>query len=797
MAGLVFASHESLFMTTKTSLFVLLSLLGAMTAIAAPRSIPQPLPRHPGNVFQTGESIVVRLPRSGDWQVSDFDHKVVATGTGAEARVGLLPVGYYELRLLADGKPESNRITLGVVAPLKSPTPETSPIGIDVAMAWFYSGDQRDSAANLCALAGMNWVRDRLTWGEMEPRKGEFVSTNKYDESAHIQSAAGLRVLQVHHSTPSWASTNTQHQPPDLRDAYRFMREMARRWQGRVHAFEPWNEADIEVFGGHSGVEMASLQKASYLGLKAGNSNVIACLNVFATPQKNILADLHANDASAYFDTFNLHHYCAVNQYPAVYETFRQVSDGKPLWVTEFNAPVHWKGDDQEPTDQDLRLQAERVPQVFASALQEGPVAAFYFMLPHYCEGETQFGILHRDLSPRPAYLALAAVGRILADARPLGKFTASTNVQAFAFNTQTDGQPHEVLIAWATKETEARLPVPSAPTALYDVLGRSLATGTTNLHLSPSPVYAVFPAGTLNSLSLEKAPQPPTLKHGKTTPIVLQLAAPKERLALNLSAWKVSSEKPESLPVVLYNFSAHKVAGTLSASHPKDWTVTLQSQVEIEPGGRLELPLTVDCHNGASSLIETIKIIGNFGEATDSVLSFRLTPTPFKLREGQTQPIPDAMNPSRWQPLFSSATAQNIAAGNGNIHVTATLKPEDRWAYPILTLRPEERPTTNANAFVVTLTATRKASYRLIVDEDNGSSYSIDLSPQPGVGESVEAIAVLSAGTHGDGWSKPDDNGKLDPENIRSLKIGCNAEDEAVDYSFKNLRWVNLNTTP
>src|SRR2546430_11105371 len=45
----------------------------------------------------------------------------------------------------------------------------------------------------------------------------------------------------------------------------------------------------------------------------------------------------------------------------------------------------------------------------------------FRSMLPHYIEGQTQFGILHEDLTPRPAFVALAAVGRLLCDARPLG----------------------------------------------------------------------------------------------------------------------------------------------------------------------------------------------------------------------------------------------------------------------------------------------------------------------------------------------------------------------------------------
>ena len=51
----------------------------------------------------------------------------------------------------------------------------------------------------------------------------------------------------------------------------RYGREEVERWH-----WEPWNEPDIDVFGGHTGAEIASLQKAAWLGLKAGNPRMRA-----------------------------------------------------------------------------------------------------------------------------------------------------------------------------------------------------------------------------------------------------------------------------------------------------------------------------------------------------------------------------------------------------------------------------------------------------------------------------------------------------------------------------------------
>src|SRR6185369_12545939 len=228
-----------------------------------------------------GEKIIVAAPpgEADTWRAVDYENKVAAKGrfNNGMAEVGNLPVGWY--KVVRGVGHVTNRVFLAVIEPLRAPTPLSSPIDIDVAMAWFFPKEKMGEVANLCQLAGINRVRDRLLWDPLEPKRGEFTPPpNQYDFSAQIQTAAGLQVMQVAHVSASWANPKAKRFPPDLRDIHRFYREMAKRWQGQVLAFEPWNEPDIAVFGGHTGSEMASVQKAAYLGLKAGNPQVIACL---------------------------------------------------------------------------------------------------------------------------------------------------------------------------------------------------------------------------------------------------------------------------------------------------------------------------------------------------------------------------------------------------------------------------------------------------------------------------------------------------------------------------------------
>jgi len=46
------------------------------------RTLPKPLPEHPGNVFLAGEEVAVPLPGdwTGAWRVLDYDGRQVAEG---------------------------------------------------------------------------------------------------------------------------------------------------------------------------------------------------------------------------------------------------------------------------------------------------------------------------------------------------------------------------------------------------------------------------------------------------------------------------------------------------------------------------------------------------------------------------------------------------------------------------------------------------------------------------------------------------------------------------------------------
>lgn len=593
------------------------------------RNIPRTLPSHPGNIFLAGENIVVTAPPGPveTWRALDYENKLVRKGAikDGKAEVGILPVGWFKI---VRGKGYfTNRTFVGVLEPLRAPTPLTSPICIDVGMAWFWPKEKMGDVANLCQLAGINRVRDRLNWQQMEPKRGEFAGHNQYDDSAEIQHDAGLQILQVNHLSSSWANPKGNRFPPDLRDVYNFYREMARRWKGEIGAFEPWNEADIKMFGGHTGSEMATLQKAAYLGLKAGNPDVIACENVFAIRRASTLKDFQNNEAWPYFDTYNLHTYEPLENYPGVYADQCAVSAGKPMWVSECSVHIKWRGDEtlKELGDEDLRLQSERLVKTYALAIHEGARAIFYFVLPHYTESKLQYGLLRADLSPRPGYVSLAAVGRLLADAKPVGRVKADDeSIQGYVFDAKPDGKEADVLVIWS--DNGGRFELPKQPQECFDHLGRTFSVTNGVLNLTRAPMFVLLSKGSRPKLI--PPPKPAKLLKGKPGPVVIQAVIPEENVVLNKSAYKIANGETKTIPVFIYNFGTKKLSGRLRVKVPEHWKAELPREVEVTPGERKELDLHLTCGEPNSWTVAGVRINGDFGDGGRPLLSLQFTAT-------------------------------------------------------------------------------------------------------------------------------------------------------------------------
>lgn len=635
------------------------------------RSLPT-AENHPGNVFLAGEQVVAHASPviSADavtWRLLDDGGTVVKQGklrteekNDSVVDLGVLGIGWYRLEFL-DGT--NNRIgwtTTAVLTRLTVPVPQDSPICVDGANAWFAQEKpwKQDQLARLAALAGVNWIRDRMRWREMQPEPDRFAENTTYDTSANFEKKYGLKVLQVFHDTPEWAADDPAKRarfPEDLRVLYRFCKAMSERFQGRVQAWEPWNEANAPDFGGHTADEMCSLQKAAYLGFKAGNPTATVCWNAYA----GVPTPLHtkivlANETWPYFDTYNIHTYDWPSSYLNLRKPVIEASCGRPIWVTESDRGIQYETEapwcDLSPENEHKK--AKFIAQSYATSLFAGCQRHFHFILGNYFENpnKIQFGLLRLDMTPRPAYVALAAIGRFLSGARCLGRLNVEKQPDAhvYAFRVNPDGIERDLLIVWAEKEadwpdrgkTAIAWPLPSdlPIQGIYDYYGREMQRKIPE-YISSSPLFVILPPGGAEKLPLEKPPVSP-YREGKTSPIVMQLVMPATNtVRVTETPWSVEQErqiepdKEIDLPLFIYNFSDKPVQGVIAVEHtPDGWTLTPgRWEISLEPMARSPLParFTMPKRESDKKSDCWIKLRGDFGDAGKPILAFRLISSP------------------------------------------------------------------------------------------------------------------------------------------------------------------------
>lgn len=630
------------------------------------RETPAPLPDHPGNVFLEGEHVRLPMPEplpptASHWRLLDDRWQVLRAATlpseGTERRkpllLGPLGIGWYRLECGTTNQPDQARTTLAVLRRLRVPVPPDSPVAIDSAAAWFAHNDaaQQKRFANLAALAGVSWVRDRLRWREIQPQPGALKSPpTTYDTSANAHREAGLQVLQVFHDTPPWAQEEANaggRFAADLRRVYELGRALAVRFKGRVAAWEPWNEANIATFGAHTVDQMCSWQKAAWLGFKAGDPEVTVGWNVTAAvPTPEHTAGVLANETWPYFDTYNIHTYDWSHAYADLWKPAREAAAGRPIWITEAdrgtphlkNAPWY----DQDPRLE--RLKAEWMAQAYASSLFAGAQRHFHFILGNYQEPNgIQFGLLRLDLTPRPAYVALAAVGRCLAGARALGRWQPSQHVRVYAFRAKPDGQERDVLVAWAEKEVDWddrgttiadwRLPSHLTVQAVVDYLGRSCGTRLPT-PLTSAPVFVFLPPGQAARLPLEAAPVVAPRRAGSATPVVLQMSLPRSavRKVEDLPwsegyAYQAKTGQPLEFKLWVYNFATNTAAGRLELiRQPQNWdTVLGATNFETAPMDRAELAGTLRIPRGVEPRDGWVVLRADCGPHGRPTLAFRV----------------------------------------------------------------------------------------------------------------------------------------------------------------------------
>ena len=343
-------------------------------------------------------------------------------------------------------------------APPDYPPPVSGPfrrgprVGYGVIADMYYK--DRTRILNAIQDVGFTWVKQQAQWKDMEGPQGNY-AWGELDRIVDAVTARGLNLMVSVVKAPEWATGGGNGYPRNPEDFGRFMQAMAKHYEGRVAAYELWNEENLIHESGDLDPRLYfDLLKAGYLGVKRGDPNAVVIMGALTptgihdpnlaqedTVYLEMLYRINNGEIRNYFDVLGSHpygynnppetmwpdnpstareftthgqfYYRRVEQQRAVMQEFGESQ--KQIWVTEWG----WCSDFREGgynecaqnTQEDQARYAVRALQL-SRAQHPWMGVTFIWNLnfstfQEWYTGPSHFSLLNGDWSPRPAYYAL------------------------------------------------------------------------------------------------------------------------------------------------------------------------------------------------------------------------------------------------------------------------------------------------------------------------------------------------------------------------------------------------------
>jgi hypothetical protein len=291
-------------------------------------------------------------------------------------------------------------------------------------------------SASLAAQEGASSSRVTLNWGWVQPTR-TAANFSTYDAIYAADVARGIRPLFVLTGAPPWASAagvtcssgSCLYPPSNAHNAdwQTIAAQIATRYP-QLAGIEIWNEPNQSWawWGGFDPARYTQLLHLAYTAIKAVNpsmpvigSSLAADLSGSVTstsyPAQQFLQAMYDNGARGNMDGLSIHPYAPSVDPWYAYKTMNVITevrnhngDNAPLWVTETGMST--TGGSFTVNDQSLML-ANLVPALLA---YPGVAGVYVHTLLEETSApstspERGYGLLHPDLTPKPAYCAIAA----------------------------------------------------------------------------------------------------------------------------------------------------------------------------------------------------------------------------------------------------------------------------------------------------------------------------------------------------------------------------------------------------
>lgn len=310
-----------------------------------------------------------------------------------------------------------------------------------------------DRELDLLRNAGANTVRIDITWSSLQTAgKDRFSSwyVDKIDTFMRHAEARGIKVIPSFHATPCWASSApsslkqdcegkwwdrgvTKYPPEDMAEYAKAAAWVANRWGRYMAGLQIWNEPNEESQNfwktPDQAGDYARLLKAAYPAVKAVQPNLTVAAGALSFSDGDFTKELYDHGIKGNFDVFSFHPYSEsrpptytaegdsrkwsfASGIPWIRKIMLARGDGKPIWLTEFGwttcNPTTDYGRRRCVTEDQQASYTEKAWQMLAG-WRYVKAATQYNLRNKGTDPagiEDQYGLVHRDFSPKPGYRA-------------------------------------------------------------------------------------------------------------------------------------------------------------------------------------------------------------------------------------------------------------------------------------------------------------------------------------------------------------------------------------------------------
>lgn len=360
-----------------------------------------------------------------------------------------------------------------------------------------YSPQELSQALQLAKEAGVRWTRVDMNWPNVEPEKGEF-AWERWDAIIDSVSNHGIQMLGLLAYQPGWLSPNAPVTNEERALFANYVYEVVKRYKEKIHYWEIWNEPNGGSFWRPKSnvADYANLLIASYNEAKKADPQCVILAPGVSHIDRDFIRGIYEQGGGEFFDVLSVHPYSQAPDVTLVWDVnaaksiMRTFGKEKAIWVTEVGWSTHAKGGVSEETQSAnlvrayLQSLALGIHNIMWYDFRDDGTDIFY--------SEHNFGILRRNLSPKPAYYALKTLTARLEGMVYRGDiFNPKGRLRGLLFS----GKDKALLALWSVKGLrEVTLNVGSKQVRIMDIFGNEAIVaspgGRLSLRLTEIPVY-------------------------------------------------------------------------------------------------------------------------------------------------------------------------------------------------------------------------------------------------------------------------------------------------------------------